>query len=300
MNKTVLGTIVGTALLGLAKSKLGQKSQTKHCFISWSGGMDSTALVVKKLSEGYTVHAVSFEYGQKHSIELERLQQNIQYFKENGIFVEHLLIKLEREYTTDISSNSRERSSSLLKGGEAVPQGFYEQENMKSTVVSNRNAIFSSLLYAEAHQFATTNNTQVEISLGVHSGDHAIYPDCTPKFYEELYKAFSTGNWNSDLVVLSLPYIKDDKAIILRDALKACEKLGLDFDTVFANTNTSYDPDEYGRSSGKTGADVERILAFHQIGRKDPVPYVMGWEKSLEFALQKEAAFNRNKKGKSK
>ena len=55
---------------------------------------------------------------------------------------------------------------------------------------------------------------------------------------------------------------------ILQDALVSCEQLGLDFDTVFANTNTSYEPDEKGRSSGKTGSDIERILAFHAIGRK--------------------------------
>ena len=54
---------------------------------------------------------------------------------------------------------------------------------------------------------------------------------------------------------------------------------------VFANTNTSYNPDELGRSSGKSGADVERILAFHAIGRKDPVEYVNGWEVALENAL---------------
>ena len=63
---------------------------------------------------------------------------------------------------------------------------------------------------------------------------------------------------------------------------------GIDFNTIFANTNTSYNPDEQGRSSGKSGADVERILAFHQLGRKDPVEYVDTWENVLEGALQLE------------
>ena len=75
----------------------------------------------------------------------------------------------------------------------------------------------------------------------------------------------------------------------VQDALVSCEILGLNFDTVFENTNTSYNPDEKGRSSGRSGADVERILAFHKIGRKDPVEYVEEWEKILEFALSQES-----------
>ena len=65
----------------------------------------------------------------------------------------------------------------------------------------------------------------------------------------------------------------------------SCEQLGLDFDTVFANTNTSYEPDERGSSSGKTGSDIERILAFHAIGRKDPVVYQEDWSEVLSHAL---------------
>ena len=70
------------------------------------------------------------------------------------------------------------------------------------------------------------------------------------------------------------------------DAEKSLDKLSLDFDTIFANTNTSYNPDEQGRSSGKSGADIERILAFNAIGRKDPVPYVDDWSKVLEHAIK--------------
>ena len=74
----------------------------------------------------------------------------------------------------------------------------------------------------------------------------------------------------------------------MRDSEKSLDKLGLDFNTVFANTNTSYDPDEMGRSSGKSGADVERILAFHAIGRADPVPYVKPWPEVLQDAINTE------------
>ena len=85
-----------------------------------------------------------------------------------------------------------------------------------------------------------------------------------------------------------MPYLEGDKETILVDAEKSLEKLSLDFDTIFANTNTSYNPDKEGRSSGKSGADIERILAFNAIGRKDPVPYVDDWSKILEHAIQVE------------
>ena len=159
---------------------------------------------------------------------------------------------------------------------------------MKQTVVPNRNAIFSSILYARALSIAISQNCQVRIALGVHSGDHEIYPDCRPEFYQSLEKAFSLGNWDSDRVSFHLPYISFDKTNILQDALESCASLGLDFDIVFSNTNTSYNPDSNGRSSGRSGADVERILAFHAIGRVDPLKYVYDWDSVLNYALDQE------------
>ena len=157
---------------------------------------------------------------------------------------------------------------------------------MKQTVVPNRNAIFASILYGYALSIAIREDENIVIALGVHSGDHAIYPDCRPEFYEAIAHAFEVGNWESDRVSFHLPYIDGDKEVILRDAENALNTLGLEFDTVFANTNTSYNPDSQGRSSGRSGADVERILAFHAIGRKDPVDYVESWETVLANALQ--------------
>ena len=84
---------------------------------------------------------------------------------------------------------------------------------------------------------------------------------------------------------IDLPYLHTDKAGILRDGLSSCEALGLDFDAVLSNTLTSYAPDVRGRSLGTTGSDVERTLAFHEIGRVDPIPYVRPWEDVLEHAL---------------
>jgi 7-cyano-7-deazaguanine synthase len=243
-----------------------------------SGGMDSTGLLIRLLADGYKVSCISYEYGQKHNIELERAQQNIHYLSKMGHDVEHKI--------ADLSSAMGLFHSALTSDDIEIPEGHYEEEQMKATVVPNRNAIFSSIVYGYALSVAMKEETDVKIALGVHSGDHAIYPDCRPEFYESLQESFAIGNWDSERVSFHLPYIDGDKETILRDALIACQKLNLDFDTVFANTNTSYNPDSKGRSSGTSGADIERILAFHAIGRKDPVEYVTSWEVVLENALK--------------
>ena len=245
-----------------------------------SGGMDSTGLLVRLLADGFQVSCLSYNYGQKHSIELERAQANIAYLAANGIDVEHRI--------ADLSSAMGIFHSALTTDGFEVPEGHYEEKQMKQTVVPNRNAIFASILYGYALSVALREETDVVIALGVHSGDHAIYPDCRPEFYEAIAHAFEVGNWDSEKVSFHLPYIDGDKETILRDAEQALDILNLDFDTVFANTNTSYNPDEQGRSSGRSGADVERILAFHAIGRKDPVTYVDSWDSVLSNALQVE------------
>ena len=181
--------------------------------------------------------------------------------------------------------------SGALTSTESIPKGHYEENQMKATVVPNRNAIFSSIIYGYALSMSKKLNTDVIISLGVHSGDHAIYPDCRPEFYRILNEAFALGNWDSDNVTLDLPYIDGDKTTILLDAIESCKVLGLEFDTIFANTNTSYEPDETGRSSGRTGSDIERILAFNAIGRKDPVEYQSNWDDVLSHALSVEAEY---------
>jgi 7-cyano-7-deazaguanine synthase len=261
----------------------GCRLMIKRAVMSLSGGMDSTGLLLDLLSEGYIVHAISFDYGQKHKLEIQKAKNNIEYLSSNGINVKHDII--------DLSSISSLLHGSLTDSKKEVPEGHYEEEQMKSTVVPNRNAIFSSVVYACALSKSKKYNSNVIIALGVHSGDHAIYPDCRPEFYNSLQNAFSIGNWDSEKVSFHLPYLEYDKSYILKQALTSCEKLGLDFDTVFSNTLTSYNPDTLGRSSGKSGADVERILAFYSIARKDPIEYVNEWTEVLSDALEIEKKY---------
>ena len=107
----------------------------KQAVLSLSGGMDSSTVLLHLLANDYQVTAVGFDYGQKHDVELERAQQLIDYLGENGHKVKYQIIKLDG--LVDLLD------SNLVKGGEDVPEGHYEEENMKDTVVPNRNKMFS-------------------------------------------------------------------------------------------------------------------------------------------------------------
>lgn len=251
--------------------------------MSLSGGMDSTSVLIRLINEGYKIDCLSFNYGQKHVIEIEKAIENIAYLSRKGYQIKHQII--------DLTSAMSIFHSSLTNEEIIVPEGHYEETQMKSTVVPNRNAIFSSIIYGYALSIVAKEDINVKIALGVHSGDHAIYPDCRPEFYQSLETSFRLGNWDSERVDFYLPYVNGDKVTILNDAMKSCQELGIDFDTIFSNTITSYNPDNEGRSSGKSGSDIERILAFHKIGRRDPIEYIEPWEKVLQNAITTENDF---------
>jgi 7-cyano-7-deazaguanine synthase len=238
----------------------------KKAVLSLSGGMDSSSLLLHLLANGYEVTALGFDYGQKHKVELERATSLVQYLKENNQPVNFQIIKLD--------GLSQLLNSSLVTGGNDVPEGHYEQDNMKETVVPNRNKIFASLIQAVALSIATKGEKQlVEIAMGIHAGDHAIYPDCRQEFRDIDFEAFKAGNWDSELVDVTTPYLHENKFTILEDGQKSCDILGLNFDEVYKRTNTSYKPFPSGNSDYKSAASVERIEAFIRLGRPDPVQY---------------------------
>ena len=240
-------------------------SNTKQAVLSLSGGMDSSTLLLHLLANGYKVTALSFDYGQKHRVELERAQELVDYLKANDIHIKYQVIKLDG--LTSLLN------SALVTGGEEVPEGHYAEDNMKATVVPNRNKIFSSLVQSVALSIANETESDVSISLGIHAGDHAIYPDCRQEFRDADMEAFQIGNWDSERVSYYTPYLEGDKFTILQDGLQACDTLGLDFDEVYKRTNTSYKPFPSGNSDYKSASSVERIEAFIALGRPDPVQY---------------------------
>lgn len=237
----------------------------KQAVLSLSGGMDSSTLLLHLLANGYKVTALSFDYGQKHRVELERAQQLVDYLKANDIHIRYQVIKLDG--LTSLLN------SALVTGGDEVPEGHYAEDNMKATVVPNRNKIFSSLVQSVALSIANETEQDTFISLGIHSGDHAIYPDCRQEFRDADHDAFVIGNWDAERVKFYTPYLEGDKFTILQDGEKACDTLGLDFDEVYKRTNTSYKPFPSGNSDYKSASSVERIEAFIALGRPDPVQY---------------------------
>ena len=237
----------------------------KHAVVSLSGGMDSSTLLLKCLDSFETVTALSFDYGQKHKVELKRARALVDYLKRNGHNVTYETIKLD--------GLVKLLDSALVEGGDEVPEGHYAAENMKATVVPNRNKIFASITQAVALSVANKTEESTSIALGIHAGDHDIYPDCRQEFRDADDHAFREGNWDAERVGYYTPYLKGDKFTILQDGEVLCNKLKIDFDEVYARTNTSYKPTPEGWSDYKSASSVERIEAFIKLGRPDPVQY---------------------------
>jgi 7-cyano-7-deazaguanine synthase len=263
-------------------------NMAKHVVVSLSGGMDSSTLLLRALNEYKTVTALSFDYGQKHRVELDRAQSLIDYLSSNGYKVNYKQIQLNG--LVDLLD------SALVTGGEDVPEGHYAEDNMKATVVPNRNKIFASIIQAVALSVANRTEENTDIALGIHAGDHSIYPDCRQEFRDADDDAFRLGNWEAERVNYWTPYLLGNKFTILQDGEILCEKLGLDFDEVYKRTMTSYKPIKIVTSGFiqtspgventkftspvvtwfsdyKSASSVERVEAFIKLGRKDPAPY---------------------------
>jgi len=237
----------------------------KHVVVSLSGGMDSSTLLLRAINEYDSVTGISFDYGQKHRVELERAQSLINYLADNGYKVNYRQIKLDG--LVDLLD------SALVQGGDDVPEGHYEQDNMKETVVPNRNKMFASITQAVALSIANKTGETCDIALGIHAGDHAVYPDCRQEFRDADDAAFRIGNWEADRVGYFTPYLDTDKFGILQNGEILCAKLKIEFDEVYSRTNTSYKPYPSGNSDYKSASSVERIEAFIALDRKDPVQY---------------------------
>jgi 7-cyano-7-deazaguanine synthase len=275
----------------------------KQAVLSLSGGMDSSTLLLRLLADGYEVTALSFDYGQKHNVELERAQSLVNYLNnkadetkyksEISEVILHHFPKVNYQ-VIKLDGLSQLLNSALVTGGADVPEGHYAEENMKATVVPNRNKIFSSIIQAVALSVAEQKNTECAIAMGIHAGDHAIYMDCRQEFRDADFEAFKLGNWGAEKVVFYTPYLDTDKFGILEDGVICCQDLNIDFNEVYSRTNTSYKPIQLANdnttelydketfapkypfkwySDYKSASSVERVEAFIKLGRPDPVEY---------------------------
>ena len=215
----------------------------KKAVVIYSGGMDSRTVLEKAIHDDYDVHALSFNYGQRHSVELEYARRVTD---KKGII--HKII--------DISSINDLLQGSSLTGDIDIPEGHYEEESMKSTVVPNRNMIMLSLAIAYAVSIGTD-----KVYYGAHAGDHAIYPDCRPEFLEKMNSVAAIANYEA--VNIYAPYLDGNKETILQDGFK----MGVDY----GDTWTCYNGRQ--KACGKCGACQERLEAFKAVGKDDPLMY---------------------------
>ncbi len=211
--------------------------------VIYSGGMDSFTVLHKAIQDGCEVYALSFNYGQRHSKELDYAANVCQ-----ELNIHHKIV--------DISSINQLIGGSSLTSDIDVPEGHYEEASMQSTVVPNRNMILLSMAIGYAVSLEAN-----KVYYGAHSGDHAIYPDCRPEFVLKMNDVSQIANYEP--VDIHAPYLSDSKIDILTDGLK----MGLDY----SKTWTCYNGRE--KACGKCGACQERLEAFEKNAVKDPLPY---------------------------
>ncbi|QBY06268.1 7-cyano-7-deazaguanine synthase QueC [Thalassotalea sp. HSM 43] len=211
--------------------------------VIYSGGMDSFTVLNKALRDGKEVYALTFDYGQKH---VKEIAYAANVCKELNIA--HKVI--------DITAINQLLAGSSLTDEIDIPEGHYEEESMKSTVVPNRNMILLSLAVGYAVSVEAS-----QVYYGAHSGDHAIYPDCRPEFVEKMNDVCQIANYQA--VEIYSPYLKVSKIDILTDGLN----MGLDY----GKSWTCYNGRE--KACGKCGACQERLEAFEKNNAIDPLPY---------------------------
>lgn len=216
---------------------------TKKVVIIYSGGMDSYTVLHLMRHRGFDVHAVSFNYGQRHNKELVYAKNVTQKYN-----IEHKVV--------DISSINQLLGGSSLTSNIDVPEGHYAQASMKQTVVPNRNMIMLSM----AVGYAVSINAEA-VYFGAHSGDHAIYPDCRTEFVNAMNDVCKIANY--DPVEIRAPFLQNNKIDILAEGLA----LGLDYNETWTCYNGRV------KACGKCGACQERLEAFARNDATDPLQY---------------------------
>ena len=214
----------------------------KDAILILSGGMDSTTLLHEYKDR--IAMAVTFDYGSNHNArEIKCARINCEMLD-----IPHIVIPLQ--------FMGQYFKSSLLAGADAIPEGHYADDNMRSTVVPFRNGI----MLAVACGLAESNGLRF-VMIANHGGDHAIYPDCRAPFIDAMSQAMRHGTY--DGITIFAPYTNISKADIARRG----KELGVDY----ALTYSCYKGGE--KHCGKCGTCVERKEALAEAGIEDPTAY---------------------------
>jgi 7-cyano-7-deazaguanine synthase len=229
------------------------KPSSTYAVLIASGGMDSTVTAYELRARGSDVSLLSFDYGQRHRTELEHL----------GKIAERLGVPHQSVDLTDVGRLLG--GSALTDASVEVPDGHYSDQSMRSTVVPNRNMIMLSI----AAGVAVSRGAGI-VAFGAHAGDHPIYPDCRPTFFEQLGKAVQAGNegFLADGFRLEAPFLHLTKADIARRG----HELGVPFELTWSCYKGG------SVHCGTCGTCVERREAFTLAGVADPTEYADGAE----------------------
>mgnify|MGYP000494628848 CR=1 FL=1 len=222
----------------------------KKAVVLYSGGLDSTTCVAIAKAQGFEVYGLSFSYGQRHSIELDKARD---FAPELGI-IKHLVLNLDM----------RQIGGSALTADIDVPGADPENNDIPVTYVPARNSIFLSyaLAWAEVLQ-------SFDIFIGVNAVDYSGYPDCRPQFIDAFTRmanlATKAGVEQQGAYTIHSPLIHMSKAEIIRTGTD----LGIDYSL----THSCYDPDPRGRACGRWDSCSLRLKGFLDAGLEDPVEY---------------------------
>ena len=214
----------------------------KNSIIILSGGMDSVTLLYDQ--KDYIALAVTFDYGSNHN----KREAELAAYHCKQLGIEHLIIPLD--------FMGKYFKSSLLEGADAIPEGHYEDENMKSTVVPFRNGIMLAIACGLAESRGLT-----KVLIANHAGDHAIYPDCRATFIDAMNQAMAYGTYEH--INVFAPYTSYSKT----DIAKIGKKIGIDY----SKTYSCYKGGE--KHCGKCGTCVERKEALRDAGIDDRTEY---------------------------
>ncbi|UDM05673.1 7-cyano-7-deazaguanine synthase QueC [Halomonas sp. NyZ770] len=225
-------------------------AQAPSTVVIYSGGMDSYTVLHRALREGLAVHALSFDYGQRHRRELDVARQVCE-----SLAIPHQVVDIR-------AIHGLIDNSALTNAALTMPQGEYDADSLHSTVVPNRNMILLSLAIAKAVNIGASR-----VDYGAHGGDHVLYPDCRPAFVEAMNDVAQIANFEP--VTVHAPYLASSKADILRDGLA----MSLDY----RHTWTCYEGQQL--ACGQCGSCRERLAAFAANQVTDPLAYATPGER---------------------
>ena len=208
--------------------------------VVYSGGLDSYTLLNKAMKKFDRIEAITFNYGQKHNKEIEYAKSNCV-----ELNIKHEVVNLDLEKIL---------AGSALVGDIDIPEGNYDKEKMKQTIVPNRNMIMISV----AASLVIKNDIEY-LWYAAHSGDHEIYPDCRPEFIDKMAAVLEICDYHK--IKFEAPFQNLSKNEIVAT--------GLSMDLDYSKTWTCYEGKE--KPCGKCSACLERALSFEANNTEDPL-----------------------------